>query len=39
MTVGTLRDSFEETALPHHDVVYRANLRITGDPTTAQDLT
>src|SRR6266545_88581 len=39
MTVGTLRDRFEETALPHHDVVYRANLRITGDPTTAQDLT
>src|SRR6266540_567 len=25
MTVGTLRDRFEETALPHHDVVYRAN--------------
>ncbi len=39
MTVGTLRDRFEETALPHHDVVYRANLRITGDPATAQDLT
>jgi RNA polymerase sigma-70 factor (ECF subfamily) len=39
MTVGTLRDRFEETALPYHDVVYRANLRITGDPTTAQDLT
>jgi RNA polymerase sigma-70 factor (ECF subfamily) len=39
MTAGTLRDAFEETALPHHDVVYRANLRITGDPATAQDLT
>jgi RNA polymerase sigma-70 factor (ECF subfamily) len=39
MTVGTLRDAFEETALPHHDVVYRANLRVTGDPATAQDLT
>jgi RNA polymerase sigma-70 factor, ECF subfamily len=39
MTMGTLRDRFEETALPHHDVVYRANLRITGDPATAQDLT
>jgi RNA polymerase sigma-70 factor, ECF subfamily len=39
MTGGTLQEDFEATALPLHDVVYRANLRITGDPTTAQDLT
>src|SRR6266704_1898889 len=26
MTVGTLRDRFEETALPHHDVICRAWL-------------
>src|SRR6266496_4101313 len=39
MTGGTLQDRFEATALPLHDVVYRANLRITGDPTAAQDLT
>ena len=39
MTGTTLQDRFEETALPLHDVVYRANLRITGDPAAAQDLT
>ena len=39
MTGGTLQEDFEATALPLHDVVYRANLRITGDPTAAQDLT
>jgi RNA polymerase sigma-70 factor, ECF subfamily len=39
MTGGTLQDRFEATAIPLHDVVYRANLRITGDPTAAQDLT
>jgi RNA polymerase sigma-70 factor (ECF subfamily) len=33
------RQRFEATALPFLDVVYDSALRLTGDPTTAQDLT
>jgi RNA polymerase sigma-70 factor, ECF subfamily len=33
------RERFEETALPFLDVVYDSVLRLTGDPTNAQDLT
>jgi RNA polymerase sigma-70 factor (ECF subfamily) len=32
-------ERFEATALPLHDSIYRANLRMTGDPVAAQDLT
>jgi RNA polymerase sigma-70 factor, ECF subfamily len=36
---ASLYERFEETALPLHDSIYRANLRMTGDPVAAQDLT
>jgi RNA polymerase sigma-70 factor, ECF subfamily len=46
MTIATaaatdrvLAEQFEATAVPHIDSVYHAVLRLTGDPTTAQDLT
>src|ERR1043166_1601120 len=31
--------SFEETAVPHMNACYDAALRLTADPTSAQDLT
>jgi RNA polymerase sigma-70 factor, ECF subfamily len=38
-SAAALQERFEATALPLHDTVYRANLRMTGDPVAAQDLT
>ena len=38
-TATSLYERFEATALPLHDTIYRANLRMTGDPVAAQDLT
>jgi RNA polymerase sigma-70 factor, ECF subfamily len=38
-SVQEIQERFEETALPLHDSIYRANLRLTGDPVAAQDLT
>ena len=38
-TEASIYERFEETALPLHDSIYRANLRLTGDPVAAQDLT
>jgi RNA polymerase sigma-70 factor (ECF subfamily) len=36
---ASIHERFEATALPLHDSIYRANLRMTGDPVMAQDLT
>lgn len=36
---GLSTDQFETVALPFIDVVYDSALRLTGDPTAAQDLT
>jgi RNA polymerase sigma-70 factor (ECF subfamily) len=33
------RQAFEQEALPHLDTVYRVALRLSGDPTQADDLT
>jgi RNA polymerase sigma-70 factor, ECF subfamily len=38
-TTASISERFEATALPLHDSIYRANLRMTGDPVMAQDLT
>jgi RNA polymerase sigma-70 factor (ECF subfamily) len=38
-TAASINERFEATALPLHDSIYRANLRMTGDPVMAQDLT
>ena len=38
-TAASIHERFEATALPLHDSIYRANLRMTGDPVMAQDLT
>ncbi len=38
-TAASMHERFEATALPLHDSIYRANLRMTGDPVMAQDLT
>ena len=38
-TAASIAERFEATALPLHDSIYRANLRMTGDPVAAQDLT
>ena len=38
-TAASIHERFEATALPLHDSIYRANLRLTGDPVAAQDLT
>jgi len=38
-TEASIYERFEATALPLHDSIYRANLRLTGDPVAAQDLT
>ena len=39
MTVESLSDQFETTALPFLDVVYDSALRLTGEPASAQDIT
>lgn len=39
MTRPSAAERFETTALPFLDVVYDSVLRLTGDPTAAQDLT
>jgi RNA polymerase sigma-70 factor, ECF subfamily len=38
-SADSIYERFEATALPLHDSIYRANLRMTGDPVAAQDLT
>src|SRR4029453_2138250 len=38
-TVASINERFEATALPLNDSIYRANLRLAGDPVMAQDLT
>ena len=38
-SAASIHERFEATALPLHDSIYRANLRMTGDPVMAQDLT
>jgi RNA polymerase sigma-70 factor (ECF subfamily) len=39
MTDPDARASFEREALPHLDTMYRVALRLTGDPSRADDLT
>jgi len=38
MPESTITTSFEETALPHLDTLYRVALRLTRDPSRAEDL-
>lgn len=39
MTDDATRDAFEREALPHLDTVYRVALRLSADPSRAEDLT